>query len=190
MNLLHWSLAKGLGPTYITPTSSIVANARNIAVRTAKEIGADGLLMVDSDMVFPPDMLDKYVSSNVDIVGCPYRKRGAPYGMMVKPVEPVDHSAILHECEWLPTGLMYFRMSVFEAVGKPWFQHPSMEDVVMGEDLDFCARARSVGLKVWARTDVNPVAHLVTMGMWNDEQLPMDWQQYAETQMARNERRK
>jgi len=53
----------------ITTRHSLVSLARNTAVRRALAIGADFVLFVDADMVFPGDALNRLLGHNQDIVG-------------------------------------------------------------------------------------------------------------------------
>ena len=55
------------------------AEARNSMTKTALDNGADYLLWVDADMIFPPDALVRLLNRNVDIAGTEYRRRAPPY---------------------------------------------------------------------------------------------------------------
>jgi GT2 family glycosyltransferase len=60
------------------------------------------------------------------------------------------------ECEGGGTGCMLVRRDVFEALGFPWFRWTELYDeeraIVRAatDDMDFCARARLAGFRVWA----------------------------------------
>ena len=62
--------------------SSIVAIARNNGVERAQELGADFVLFLDSDMVFPRTTLHRLLLTGKDIVGATYAKRVPPYSML------------------------------------------------------------------------------------------------------------
>src|ERR1700743_899829 len=66
----------------ITVKSSIVAEARNNGVELARRRGADFLLFLDSDMLFPPTALFRLLLHRKDIVGATYAKRVAPFGIL------------------------------------------------------------------------------------------------------------
>ena len=58
-----------LEATVLNAKSSIVAEARNDGVDLARQFGADFLLFLDSDMVFPSNTLHRLLAHGRDIVG-------------------------------------------------------------------------------------------------------------------------
>jgi GT2 family glycosyltransferase len=51
----------------------------------------------------------------------------------------------------MPTGCLLVRMSVFDALAKPHFRFLFDESsgAIVGEDYNFCDRARAVGFRIW-----------------------------------------
>ncbi|MDR3526884.1 MAG: hypothetical protein P4L57_06355 [Rhizomicrobium sp.] len=140
--------------TVVNTKSSIVAEARNIAVQRAQEAGADYLLFLDSDMVFPQTVLHRLLIHQKDIVGAVYTKRVAPYdllGTMLAGAEPPGADGLV-EMLRLPTGCLLIRMAVFEKLTRPYFHFAVDEEhgTMLGEDYVFCDRARLAGYRLWA----------------------------------------
>lgn len=177
------SLSRARDVTMVRVTSSIVGNARNVAVRAAKEIGADYLLQIDSDMVFPPWLLEEYLNADVDIIGCPYRRRGPPWGMMGELEPDQDLVAATKEqrpvrFKWLATGLMMVKMSVYEKMEPPYYHHPIHEDMVKGEDLQFCEAVKDLGYDIHGLIHLPRIGHIMTGVLWNDEPAMMPVEMY------------
>ena len=139
--------------TVVNTKSSIVAEARNIAVARAQEAGADYLLFLDSDMIFPQDALHRLLIHQKDIVGAIYTKRVPPYdllGTMLTGAEPPGADGLV-EMERLPTGCLLIRMAVFARMTKPYFHFAVdlEQGTLLGEDYVFCDRARIAGYRLW-----------------------------------------
>jgi hypothetical protein len=137
----------------VNAKSSIVAEARNRCVELAREQDADFLLFLDSDMVFPRNALQRLLAHGKDIVGATYPKRVPPYEILgaAVPDGSVESNGALLEMLHLPTGCILIRMAVFDAMTGPNFRFRVDPDTgaIVGEDYDFCDRARAVGFTVW-----------------------------------------
>ncbi len=133
--------------------SSIVAAARNDGVKRAREMGCDYILFLDSDMVFPRDTLHRLLVHREAIVGATYVKRVPPYPVLgtAAESEPTCDARGLTEMLRIPTGCLLIRMSVFDALKPPYFRFVTDEASgdIIGEDYDFCDRARQAGFHVW-----------------------------------------
>lgn len=136
----------------ITVKSSIVAQARNNGVELAKRCGADFLLFLDSDMLFPPTALFRLLLHRKDIVGATYTKRVAPFEILGTALaeQPLNPSGDLLEMRRIPTGCLLINMQVFEKLSKPYFRFETdANGDIVGEDYVFCDRAREAGFRVW-----------------------------------------
>jgi hypothetical protein len=138
--------------------SSIVAIARNNGVAMAGEAGADYLLFLDSDMVFPRVTLRRLLMHGQDIVGATYTKRVAPYPVLGTLLHtPTAGGQVsgappgLVEMKRIPTGCLLIRMSVFDKLPKPYFRFAVDEATgdILGEDYVFCDHAREAGFHIW-----------------------------------------
>jgi glycosyltransferase involved in cell wall biosynthesis len=136
----------------ITVKSSIVAQARNNGVEHAREFGADYLLFLDSDMVFPPTVLLRLVLHRKDIVGATYTRRVAPFHALGSKLaeQPAVLSGDLLEMHRIPTGCLLINMQVFNKLAKPYFRFDTDDKgQIVGEDYVFCDRAREAGFRIW-----------------------------------------
>jgi hypothetical protein len=138
----------------INNKSSIVAVARNNAVHMAQEFGADFMLFLDSDMVFPRSTLHRLLAHGKDIVGATYTKRVPPFdvlGAQTDQQPEAEMSQGLIEMRHIPTGCLLIRMAVFDALRKPYFRFQANEQNgnIVGEDYLFCDLARAAGFRVW-----------------------------------------
>jgi hypothetical protein len=136
----------------ITVKSSIVAQARNNGVELAKKYGADFLLFLDSDMLFPPTALFRLLLHGKDIVGATYTKRVAPFEILGTKLaeQPLNSSGDLLEMRRIPTGCLLINMQVFDKLSKPYFRFETdANGDIVGEDYVFCDRAREAGFRIW-----------------------------------------
>lgn len=153
------------------------AHGRNRMTEWALNAGADWLLWLDADMVFPPDALARLLAHDVDIVGADYRRREAPFdriGLFVHPddkrglpefrtVEAQSQTTGLAERGMLGLGLFLVRANVFRKLPAPWFQRVyvaknATPDNPLGfctEDSFFCNYARYHGFRVWCDLDLS-----------------------------------
>ncbi len=146
-------------PSFIRP----IPAARNAIVENFLRSGFEYLLMIDSDVVPPENILDLALL-NLDIVAAPcpvfkdgfvillvLREAGDEPGFKVFEEIPVGR---LLEVDATGTGCMMIHRRVFEALDKPYFKFVMDDEgnLFMGEDFDFCVRARERGFKVYVHT--------------------------------------
>lgn len=139
--------------------SSIVANARNQIVDGARSCGASHIMFLDSDMKFPSDTVAKLLAHDLDIVGATYVRRGPPFDNLGKALAGARASADtgLVEMELIPTGCLLVRMSVFDALRRPYFRFEADESagILRGEDYTFSNSARAAGYRLWCDVDIS-----------------------------------
>lgn len=135
-----------------------IVSARTWLVNHAISIGATHLLFVDSDMMFPYQVIPQLLAHDKDIVGVEYNLRQFP---LKKTCEPMVErkSDELYEARHAGTGLMLIKMSIFEKEWKDprdgsktaWFNfmRDSQGALAMGEDVFFCNAARDMGYKTY-----------------------------------------
>lgn len=149
---------------------------RNIIVQKFLEEDFDYLLFLDTDMVYPADMLIKYIESGKELVGGVYYKRSAPHYPVVykfsgnpdTPFNAIDPTMFernkLIEVDGLGTGGMFIAKSVFnklEVAGQnPWFYYgenyhlPTKSPGQTTHDLMFCKKCRESGVQIYVHTGV------------------------------------
>lgn len=152
-NLCMFSSWSGFTIHVVNTKSSIVAVARNNAVKRAQELKADHMLFLDSDMKFPRQTLIDLIGHAKPVAGATYCRRTSPYMPLGERLAGgrVEQDGRLIEMRHLPTGCMLIRMDVFDNLPKPYFRFEVDEAAgsVRGEDYVFCERAIQAGHSVW-----------------------------------------
>ena len=149
-------------------SSSLVYDARNMLTDEALNTGADRVLFVDSDMGFQKDMMERFAADmdeGRDFVCGIYFKRRLPTAPII--AKAVDGNLLTYIdyprdqiFEVDAAGFGACRMSakmlrdVKESFGAPFY--PLNGE---GEDYSFCAKARSLGYKLYCDSRIK-VAHV------------------------------
>ena len=119
--------------------SSIALNRMAVA-ENALAWGADFLLWLDSDHIFPANALERLLAHHVDIVGCNYPRRAfgqAPTAVVVEEgqlrfvvtTKAEAEAGAVYQVTALGLGLCLMRSSVFRRMERPWFENwPGGED--------------------------------------------------------------
>lgn len=178
MALAAMTYSMGFPLCLFNQKGSNVAINRNSGVGQCQKFELDWCLMIDSDLTFHPmgamKLIAQAVEMNLDIVGATYLRRTAPYTNLAKPKGNTQQRVQgLVEVDALPTGFLLIRMSVFEKLKRPYFRFTTVEEGsllpdylagmcendgaphVIGEDYDFCARARAAGVKIHLDVDLS-----------------------------------
>ena len=158
-------------PTIISVMSGPkIDSARNNVMRKwLTETTATHLLMVDTDMILPPDLIEVLLAADKDIVGglCftgngPSLTKLAPTIKVIRPDDddkpgieilwdyPTD---ALVKCDATGAACMLIKREVAEKVWEargedhplPWFAHGVHNGVEIGEDVAFCLTAGRIG---------------------------------------------
>ena len=139
-----------------------VAAARRRMAREALDGGFDFLMMVDSDMVVPPDALENLRSVDAN-VAMGWAVRGSSDVGLTSVVRKGTHGygASYYASEVASMGGPFevkgnglccalVRTGVFPRIAKPWFEfHDDADGNSMGEDYWFCQRCRDAGIKLY-----------------------------------------
>lgn len=142
---------------------SLVYFSRNNLAKAAIKAEADWVLWLDSDMTFPPDLLQRMLKiceeNSLDFLSGLYFRRNPPYStVLYDRLEATENGASFTTLESVPDGL-------FEIGGCGFGGVLMKTDVIMdvmgkfkrmfdpldglGEDLSFCWRARQCGYKLY-----------------------------------------
>lgn len=163
--LQHYCLVKGIRHGLVNSKCSLVEVGRNNLVAAAKHIEATHILFLDSDMMVPPDTLERLLRHGKSIVGATYTKRRPPFDLTHRELDggpgQIGASGI-REVSRMPTGCLLIEMAIFEKLSKPYFPVKwSPEGECISEDNVFCDRARELGYGVWLDVDLSrEVQHL------------------------------
>lgn len=154
---------------------SVLTQSRHMLVAEALAWGADYLLWLDADHVFPEDALARLWARNLAVVGCNYARRCHPTApTAAKTVDAAnDHRNLVYttpdkvagdlveEVDHIGFGLCLIDMRIFdllqnkaEAEGRdsflPLFHFETKPDGfgIIGEDVYFFAKLRAAGVPV------------------------------------------
>lgn len=154
-------------------------NRNQILNRALERGGVDYILWLDSDMIFPADIIEKFLQANKEVIGCLYFKRSAPHQPIGyvksddpdRPYRPIRPDQIKekgwYKVDGLGYGGMLVKMSVYEKLGdKKWtnygdeFHNPNSKGLdSVSHDLRFCIDCQSVGIDIYLHSEVRP-AHI------------------------------
>lgn len=163
--------------------SIYVAKNRNDIVKDFLKSDAEWLFQLDPDEEFKPDLLKRmmdvalsspehkivsglYISyrrehPEADLILVPVLYNDAEDGKFRNLVDVPKDSLI--EVAMAGSGCLLVHREVYEKMLEahkddpwPWFSHEPSQDrtEMLGEDVVFCIRARKLGYKIWAKTDI------------------------------------
>lgn len=147
----------------INERRSQIVQSREWLVKQALELGCTHLLMLDSDMVFPPQTLSRLLSLNKPVVAVPATTRVMPVRTNVLDMDGKRLKEIPEEVfkvKAVGTAIMLLDLSIFETMEEPWFwlTWDDRRKDVDGEDFTFCYKFKD---GVWCDGTLTPyVSHL------------------------------
>src|SRR3990167_8903241 len=130
----------------------------------------DYVFLIEHDMIFEPDTLNKLLADDKDIICANYNFRSEPRQSMVfrfnnkGELENIPQRELPKEtfgAGAIPTGLTLIKTEVFKKLTKPYFfyEYNSEGKMESSQDVYFCQKAREAGLSVWANPKIE-TAHL------------------------------
>lgn len=135
-----------------------IANLREQCVKIALHAGASHVLFIDSDMRFPEETVDRLLAAKKDIVAANYVQRTMPEWWVARrdgqSVSSLGKTG-LEAVDSVGCGVMLIKLSVLDALPRPWFSTPYNGQEHVGEDVYFCQRASTAGFSVWIDHDVS-----------------------------------
>jgi hypothetical protein len=185
-----WAQRPGVVKNIFPEASGVnVSHGRNEVVRRFLASDCDWLLMLDTDMVFTPDIPQRLLAAadpeSAPIVGalCFGVDDGVPFPTLYDFTQDEDGLAVVRymrfpEDELFRVGatgaacLLIHRAALeaiaaqeFDAVW-PWFQETAIDGQRFGEDMTFCVRAAACGIPVHVHTGISighQKPHVVTL---------------------------
>lgn len=165
-------------------SSANVTSARNQLVRWFLDTPADWLLMVDTDMVWQPDDVERLLAhahpDSAPVVGglcfAKELESGRIWPTLFEAEDAGGYAQLFRFHSWPPNTLfrvdgtgaafLLVHRRVFETVAAngfsaayPWFQETENPAGRLSEDLTFCLRAGSCGFPIYVHTGVQ-VGHI------------------------------
>lgn len=149
---------------------SLVYIAREFLAAYATEQAFDYVLWLDTDMVFNPDLLEKLIEDDVDMVaGLFFQRRPPCYPAIWSKIivgeigEREDHRYLdypkneLFEIDACGMAAVLVKGKVIKKIWETYGR--TFEPISgYGEDISFCIRARNCGFKIWCDSRI-PVGH-------------------------------
>lgn len=150
-----------------------VDRARSECVKKARESKATHLLMIDNDMVFPPEYLGYLMEHDLDVVMGYYRHRPSDpedkvertnlcklgqrnYIEQITPAEMKearDEGYDLVQVKGGGLGFTLVNMEVFDRIKRPYFLFVNYwTGEALSEDLYFCEQCAQAGIDIYADT--------------------------------------
>lgn len=167
---------------------------RNIMLEQMIKRNIEYVLWLDVDMIYPPDIICKYMQHDFDVMGCLYFKRAEPFSPVgyvlgdnpSKPYKPLDPRLLpkdtVIEVDALGFGGMMVNMKVYEKMGEDkWMKYSDnfhipyeTKEPKFTHDILFCKKAQEYGAKIMLHTGVRP-AHMgeiaITEKHWLQERI-------------------
>jgi len=141
----------------VTAQSTYLPDARNLVHRDFLKTENEYLVMLDSDVIPPPDFLSRLLAHKLPMVGGWYRKKGVPYPPVVYDNEqpPNEKGIIVYKVREVPgtglekvsaagAGCWLMSREVAMAIG----EHP-FDMIHGGEDLELCRKVHAAGFDTW-----------------------------------------
>ncbi|MFT9099739.1 MAG: hypothetical protein ABF461_01505 [Zymomonas mobilis subsp. pomaceae] len=146
--------AKDLESNVICGRSSVLAGAKNIAVKESLEWDADYILFLFGDITFPNDTLHRLLAHKKDIVGVTYPKPIAPYNLLGITSDqqiPEEVEKGLLKMHYMPGGCLLVKTDVFKKLDPnlPHFYYDVFQNDVLSDEFVFCDRVRELGYDIW-----------------------------------------
>ncbi len=151
--------ANGMVLDMVLRRSCDIVSNRTWLVNNAINAGATHILFIDSDMIFPYDIIPKLLAHKKEIVGCEYNKREFPLKKVSEPLTE-ESKTELYKAKHNGLGVTLIDLSIFKdpkfGIGvdgkrSPWFSfgRDSQGNLVLGEDAWFSNVARDAGYDTW-----------------------------------------
>lgn len=152
------------------------AKSRNIIIEQAVQAGCTHVLLIDDDMAYPADALEKLLEDgDKDIVSGLYFSRTFPHQPLAFDVAD-ENGACLHMYMEEDTprlvpivaagfGFLLIRLEALKKMEKPYVRLGELDSQEWCDDIGFFNRARKAGIKSYCNTEVR-VGHIGTMIIW------------------------
>lgn len=178
----HFFQLRGLGQLaqYALMGQAQIFSAREVFANKVVKEGYDWLLFVDSDMIVPHDLLEKWTPKIQarGIIAAPCFKRFPPHDPCFYETAKMEpngmHSTVfkawpkekLFEAGAVGAACMMISRETLQKITVPrFYPWPTA-----GEDITFCVKAREAGCKIWIDPTVR-VGHIAANPIYEEDYL-------------------
>jgi hypothetical protein len=149
----------------INKKGTLITQSRCELVKDAKSTGADKMLFLDSDHVFPRDTLIRLAKPQKDIIACVCTTKRPPLRSNCVGADGkwvAGKRTGLEQVQRVGTAIMLIDLKVFDNMEKPYFNFIYDQTYGwMGEDFYFCKKATEKGYKIFVDHDLsNETEHI------------------------------
>ncbi len=163
----------------LPPESAVVHTLGATSIPAARTHMADTMMadrkyqwlcFCDSDAVPEPNallrLLERMTKTGPAIIGAAYFHRTEPYNLVVEKLpgaeDPAKGQEELYEASAIGTHFAVIDRRIFEDISTSFLYHPEQKGI--GEDWEFCHRARAAGYKVYLDCSFT-VGHMAVMNV-------------------------
>lgn len=175
--ITHWTHQGKYNLNVVYSSEKPIQHNRNEIVQNFLKTDYDYLMMIDGDIIPPPEILD-LADLQKDIIGglCfAYRQDYImPLILKEKPKEPDSYNVLqvggyegLIEVDAIGTGCILIKREVLERkeMKRPFWNYYDENGLrYAGLDLTFCKRVRELGYKIWCHLNY-PCSHWTTFDL-------------------------
>lgn len=170
LDFIHWNFAKSLvGLTQrldkLDIDYDICFKGGTLVYLGRDELAAEAInshythvLWLDADMVFNPDVFEKLLADDKEVVSGVYHSRHAPYQSNMfldirAPIRVTNYPEEVFEIDGCGFGMILVETKVLHEIYRK-HGYCFQPEVGLGEDLSFCKRAKLAGYKIWCDPNV------------------------------------
>lgn len=136
---------------------------RNHLAQMAVDGGYTHLFLVDADMSFPGDTLERLLAHRKDLIGAAYNYRAFPRRTVVKMQDegrvysPERLPEALFACHAIGSGVKLVTTQALAHMPRPWFALDFDKDGMLSvsDDVWFCQQAARVGIQTFCDPTIN-----------------------------------
>ena len=158
-----------------TQDSSMLVQSRHDLVKNALSSHATHVLFLDSDMVFPKDLLQRLLLADKDVIGVNCTTRGWPVTHIahdhMQSLIDSRYQSGLEKVQQVGLAVMLVKAEVLKKLRPPLFMMEWVPDTnsYCGEDIYFCQLVQEAGYDVWIDHDLSKqVLHIGHMAFGPD----------------------
>ncbi len=154
--------------SFVNTKGLVTDQARNnIVSRFMQTKESNYLLFLDADMIFPPNLVERMLRTDADIITALAFKKWYPHYPTIYTYDGKDFKSILNykknavfEIDGCGMACCLIKKRVFKKIKEPWFEFEVIkkprfkQKFVLSEDLVFCKKVKKAGFKIVVDTSL------------------------------------